>query len=703
MIAGRRALVAAMGVLVAMSAGAQVRLKAVSTKAQLVTGGDVLVEVSGLPVRESTPPRIRVNGRLAEGELHPGPRPGTMLALVRGLAVGRNVLQVAGARLEVTNWPMEGPVLSGPRQEPFLCQTQSFRLPDGSSLGKPIDAACSAPTMVQYMYLPQNSTVFKPMKDLTRLPDDVATTTTLRGDTVNFIVRVETGTMDRGIYQSAVLHDPVMEKEPTPWAPPKGWNRRLITLQGSGCTGGWYVQGSAMGVSPLDRTRLSEGYALIANTLNHSSNSCNAIVAGEATMMGKEHFIEEFGVPDWTVSVGGSGGAYTSLQIADAFPGLIDAVMIRATFPDALDIAMAGQDTHLLMHYFTKVAPGTFSEKQQVAVGGYLGLQAMIDAANQAQRTDPVPHRKDLEGYHSAVWKDVVPKELRYDPEKNPKGARPTIYDAARNVYGVNPATGFARRPFDNVGVQYGVSALNRGVITPTQFLDLNEGIGGVDEDSNYIAARTVGDPIAIRRAYQGGMMLSGGGGLRTIPILDDAKSDEKGGYHYGWYHFALRDRLREANGDSNNMVMWRRMPTGAPLEDLLDHWMAVRYERGQEGTRGDIGKPSAGVDGCFVGGHFVAEDLQLTSEPVTQCSELYPVYSNPRHEAGGPVAANVLKCRLRPVNVNDYKVAFSDEEKERLQRVFPEGVCDWTKPGVDQVPLVTWPSFGPSPWHRVE
>jgi len=41
-------------------------------------------------------------------------------------------------------------------------------------------------------------------------------------------------------------------------------------------------------------------------------------------MMGKEHFIETFGVPFYTMSTGGSGGAYTSLQLADAFPGLFD-------------------------------------------------------------------------------------------------------------------------------------------------------------------------------------------------------------------------------------------------------------------------------------------------------------------------------------------------------------------------------------------
>jgi hypothetical protein len=32
-----------------------------------------------------------------------------------------------------------------------------------------------------------------------------------------------------------------------------------------------------------------------------------------------------------------------------------------------------------------------------------------------------------------------------------------------------DPATGFARRPVDNIGVQYGLAALNVGVIDATQ------------------------------------------------------------------------------------------------------------------------------------------------------------------------------------------------------------------------------------------
>jgi hypothetical protein len=179
-------------------------------------------------------------------------------------------------------------------------------------------------TVVTYVYLPVGEKAFKPIPDLKSLPYDIATTTISTGKKVRFIVRVETGTIDRGIYQNAILHDPKSDAPVSPFAPPAGWNRKLIAIHGSGCTGGWYVRGGTEGAKPIDRSQLAKGYALFTNTLNHPTNSCNVLVAAEATTLGKEHFIKTFGVPDWTMSTGGSGGAYTTLQIADAFPGRCD-------------------------------------------------------------------------------------------------------------------------------------------------------------------------------------------------------------------------------------------------------------------------------------------------------------------------------------------------------------------------------------------
>ena len=43
-------------------------------------------------------------------------------------------------------------------------------------------------------------------------------------------------------------------------------------------------------------------------------------------------------------------------------------------------------------------------------------------------------------------------------------------------------------------------------------------------------------------------------------------------------------------------------------------------------------------------------------------------------------------------------KPSFTPAEMTRLIAIFPGGVCDWSKPGVNQTPVVTWASLGPSP-----
>jgi uncharacterized tannase-like protein DUF6351 len=40
-----------------------------------------------------------------------------------------------------------------------------------------------------------------------------------------------------------------------------------------------------------------------------------------------------------------------------------------------------------------------------------------------------------------------------------------------------------------------------------------------------------------------------------------------------------------------------------------------------------------------------------------------------------------VLKCRLKPLDLRG--TAFTPEQRDRLRAVFPDGVCDYSKPGV--------------------
>jgi hypothetical protein len=710
-------LIATVAASYALTAVAAVRgITTLSSRPDRVSGGDVLVRIDQ---DDDTPTPVTLNGADIGGAFRPGP-PHARIGLVTGLRLGANTIASGGVSLKVVNYPITGPIVSGPHETPFICTTQTFQVQAGLSktpsedfFGPALDKDCSAATKVTYLYLPKGGGALIPLPSTSSLPADVATTTTTTGQTVNFVVRLETSTIDRGIYQSTVLHDPTSEPPPSWNAPPRGWNRRLIVIQGAGCPGGWYMQGVAggsmsrpgvMDASLASIARLGEGYAIYGNTLQNASQDCNAVLEGEAAMMGKEHFIKSFGAPVFTVSVGCSGGSYGSSQPADAMPGVYDGVLIGCTFPDPLAIATSGLDAHLLEHYFNVTAKGAFTDPQQLAISGYKSQKAFLDAANQAQRTDPVPGRVDTPGYKSAVWNEVVPAALRYDPKTNPKGARPTIYDIAHNVYGIDPATGFGLRTYDNVGVQFGLAALNAGQITLEQFLNLNEAIDGFDQDANYVAARSVGDAGALVRAYQSGLELGGGGGLASIPVFDiTGVYNEDGGYHYQWFHFAMRARMAQMNGDARNHVMWRGDP--APFDKAWSTFIAWVEAVGADSsglpTREKVirDKPAAAVDGCWKSpADFVAEPQSFSREPTTACNAAFPSFGNPRLGAGGPLAANVLKCQLKPVDPKDYAVALTAAELGRLRRIFPGGVCDWSKPGVGQTAVVPWASFGPAP-----
>ncbi len=713
----------------------RISIRTVSTPADRVSGGNVLVEVK---VRRALhAPQITLNGRdvtsafrVADGR--------KLIGLVTGLDVGENRLTVRSKgddreSLTITNYPITGPITSGPHITPYICQTAVFRLPpfspaipDGGFFGPSTDANCSAPTKITYLYKPTGQAAFAALPSTTSLPADVATTKTTAGVTVRFIVRVETSTINRGIYQSAVLHDPTIDAEPSPFSPPRGWNKRLIAVEGFGCPAGWYVQGASVGslsfggmdFDLLSPTRLGEGYAMFTNTLQHPSNNCNSVLAGEAAMMSKEHFIETYGEPRYTVSAGCSGGSYGSIQLADALPGLFDGALIACTFPDPLSIAFSGSDAHLLANYFAVKNPGAFTTAQKIAASGHKAssapagidpMVAFIDAARQSGRTDPVPGRvsPSIAGYVSAPFLAAVPAALRYHPVTNPQGVRGTVYDASRNVYGIDPKTGFALRPFDNVGVQYGLQALNAGTITPAQFLDLNEGIGGFDQDANFIVDRSVGDRGAIRRAYQSGLQFVGSAGLASIPLVDiTGIYNDDSGYHYQWTHFATRERMARHNRDTDNHVMWRgAVPYPAAWNMFIEWVEAVADDKSRRSTRDKVGrnKPDAARDGCWASStQFIAEPQTFAAAPNSTCNTLFPSYAFPRYVAGGPLAADIMKCKLKPVSARDYPVALTSAEMDRLRSIFPRGVCDWSRSGVRQTDVVPWASFGPAPENLV-
>jgi Tannase-like family of unknown function (DUF6351) len=720
--------VLAIGVLLGAICSAQSPgLKTLSTPPEMVGGGDVLVEAAIPTQLAGKHATFFLNGLDITGTFRPAEN-GALRGLVTGLNPSENVIEMKiggkSAKLNVKNHLITGPVFSGPHQEPFVCQTEI------NKLGPPLDKDCSAKTDVSYLYyssapLPPNTLPvalpgklppgFKPFDPAAARPNDIAKTMTTQGHMVDYIVRVEKGTINRAVYEIAFLHEPGRPM-PTPWESSAGWNGRIVYSFGGDCKAG-YRQGVLP--STLNDMRISQGYAVAASSLNIFGNDCDDVISAETLMMVKEHFIKSFGVPVHTIGEGGSGGAMQQYLIAQNYPGLLDGIMPLASYPDVTSVAGPVSDCALLGQAFMQ-SKLNWSDEQRKAVSGYYSWASCGRWMGTGYAFDPSQKIKpDGHGFVQAAPCDaVVPKEKVYDPVNNPHGVRCSVYDNEVNVYG-RDERGAARRPLDNIGVQYGLLAFNAGTISADQFLDLNEKVGGYDNDGKLVPARTVANLEALKIAYSTGRVNMGGGGLSEVPIIDMRPyMDSFPDIHDQVRSFAERERLKAANGNADNQVIITLPGPSGPVATallklfdpksivsiqmkdelrLMDLWLdriAADTKPGNASSKVARNKPAELVDGCFTeGGEKIAETRAYGNNG--RCNQLFPVYGDPRIASGGPLAGNILKCQLKPIDAKDYKQTLTGSQMTKLEEIFPQGVCDYSKPGVEQkIARKTWQSF---------
>ena len=710
-------------------------LYTVSTKPWLVTGGDVLVEVQLEEGMAGSTVTLELNGIDVSDRLV-RLNPQTLQALLTGLSEGDNYLLAEAdqqqRQLRLTNYPISGPIISGPHEEPFYCQTSEFEKVTGEIFGTDPESGCEVPVQIDYVYYSNDQQAFLPYELTFGLlpPIDVAELVTEGGESRPFIVRVETGVVNRAIYEIAMPHDPA-DPEPGPWSRSAGWNGKLVYTHGGGCRSGWFQQGTATG-GVLRKGLLERGYALVSSTLNVFGQNCNDLLASETHIMVKEHFIENFGEPQYTVATGVSGGSYQSHQTADNYPGIFDGIIVGLSFPDVTSsTSFTLSDSRLLNHYFVKTAPGTFSEGQQRAVAGFGVWGSIANLARGAARLDPVftpGSEPEEQGGEVSV---AALEDERYSPT-NEDGVRATVYDHAVNVYGLVPETSVARRPLDNQGVQYGLAALNNGEISVRQFLDLNRDIGGFDRDMHHISERHRADPEAAKRAIESGRILYGGAGLASTPVIDYRTymdATEGGDIHMLVHQYSTRQRLANANGHTENHVMqiggrWGftdQAPDLGELFEQMDDWLiGIKNDNIESDLAVKVRthKPARLTDACWQepktftqeageGNEVGVRRLRL-EQPQSyrgsgECSELYQAFSTPRQVAGASLANDVVACHLRSPFRLDYAVEFSDEEFEELTSIFNTGVCDWSRGDRSgAIHQGVWKSFGPSPVNRL-
>ncbi|HZF80135.1 MAG TPA: DUF6351 family protein [Rubrivivax sp.] len=750
---------------------AAVQLRVLSSSPEYVSGGDARIEVRAAKGLQDKL-ELWLDGRRLDvrWQAH-GDR---LEAVISGLKVGKNLLEVRHGdgkgqprdRLTLTNHPITGPMFSGPQQTPFVCTTTQsavgrqplvdsatapgYRVTDANGQLIGYSRNCSIETFVSYQYRSTAGNL-KPLPASGPRPPDMATVTLEDGRTVDFIVRREIGSINRFLYSIAMLA-PAMDNAAQ--ADTSLWNGKLLYwFQGGVAIG--HSQGTVHGGS-MNLDVLAKGWAIVHSSGNNTGTHYNMNLSGETALMTKERFIERYGVPLYTVGLGGSGGAIQQYLIAQNHPGVLDGLLPVQSYPDMVTQTIHVGDCELLEHYMDATDRNNAKWRVTKNRTWLVGMNAeQDDVGNNAKVNDPLAQLKTQLGYSTAkgstecipAWRGLTPLAMNplfgqapnsqfYEPQSEIAAIRWTHYDDLRNVYGVD-ATGAARPTWDNIGVQYGLKALKDGNITPAEFLHLNWNIGGWKHPSEMVqegfpffgtsagevqkamtipgyfdpwsrrnmnlspgadqpAPRTAGDPIAMRAAYSSGHVF---GGRLDVPAIDHRQYMERElDMHNAHQSFAVRQRVQQHMGHSDNLVIWFTDTTpGMPkasqtLEALavMDEWMRnIRLAPGK-GIAGN--RPARAVDSCFdLQGRLLHAGADvwngiLDNAAPGSCTQKFPLYGTSRTAAGAPIEGGIYSCARKPVEQAVADGTYAPwvpgaADVARLNSIFPQGVCDYSRP----------------------
>ena len=732
-----------------------------SSAADRVTGVDARLHIEvprTVPLHQV---RVLVNGNDQRDHFLVMPGTRTLSGVVDGLLMGDNTVEVAPngrhwrgglgrpdvVTLTLTNHPRIGPVFSGFHQYPFVCTVQKHGLGqaimDNDSVGFPVYATdgdgnpteeitgyskdCSAETLLQYVYKSTGGG-FQTYLPGDPKPVDMAQTTTMDGDTVDYFVRWERGTINRFIYSIATLTPFDMNPDRLDTS---SWNGRLIYYFQGGVAIG-HDQGDPSFSRMLYDYGLSQGYAIAYSTGNKTGTHYNLQLGGETALMVKERFIELYDTPVYTVGVGGSGGGIQQYVYGQNHKSLIDAAIPQYSYPD-----MVTQTIHVgdceLMEFYMDVLDGANPRWQDWTSRTLLeGMNASNTVFNPF--TQALGNSECVNG-----WRGLSPLALNplygfvdgqelIEPQVAVASIEWTHFGDLVNIYGVGD-DGYARSFWDNVGVQYGLDAVTSGAITPQEFMLANHIVGGwkdqpdmVQEGSPFFppgvidfsdwdpwsarnqnfsmdpttpAPRTEGDLLAMQRAYEAGLVFMGD---MEIPIIDWRNYLERElDMHNSHQSFAARQRLRVGQGSSDNQVIWFTDTDDDPRYDqtpeafqVMDEWMRNIHGNPQLGVAAN--KPADAVDRCFdADGIEIAagDDVWggiLDDDPEGACTTQFPVYGTSRIVADGPFKGSIFKCALQPVSAAIARGLYgvwtpSPVEQAMLEQIFPDGVCDFDQP----------------------
>jgi len=617
------------------------------------------------------------------------------------------------------------------QQQPFVCRTLESGLgqpiaDNQQGVGHPVlddagkvvghSSQCAIkPRIAHFYFTGAGFKPFDPARDFKLPPPDMKMTV-VNGATMPFVVRVEAGTINRFVYTIAMLEG-------------AQWNHKLIYWMRGG-VGIGHQQGKAMwfdnalnsSEKVLMPKLLAEGYAVASSSGNETSVHYNMRLAEETAAQTKAHFVATYGKPVYTLGIGGSGGAVQQYMFAQNRPGLLDAGIPIQSYPDMVTQAIPISDCPLLGQYFQdEVARNPASQWASWSRQSLIqGMHASDTARNPV--TGKPGSTECISGWRTAMPTVLNPRyrDARFDKALAGYGYKPEAYAHVKwthwndlaDIYGVD-AEGFAPIPLDNVGVQYGLSALVAGKIDAPEFLRLNACVGSWKEQRDFVTWKQDGDPFdsvnmhrsatcrepggtpaprregsrdAIRKAFSSGHVFTGK--RLGIPMIDlrpyrEAELD----MHNARQAFSVRARLLAANpAEASLQAIWFARPdTDLPGQVMKALWVLDKY-LGSSKAPPEFADRCVDSSGSVIGAGPSAWAGILDGGQPGACTKAFPIYSSPRMVAGESIRGDTFKCALKPLvtafsdGTYPPSVQFTPEQKQWLGRIFPHGVCDFSK-----------------------
>ena len=160
-----------------------------------------------------------------------------------------------------------------------------------------------------------------------------------------------------------------------------------------------------------------------------------------------------------------------------------------------------------------------------------------------------------------------------------------------------------------------------------------------------------------------------------------------------------MRARLDRENGNHGNQLIWEgpvRLMADPQCERnsflAMDRWLAAvekdQAQGGRSRRRSRATSPRTSPT--------AATTATAARCRTTLCPSVVHVYGTPRTVAGDAITTDNNKCRLKPLSRGDYAPGVRSRTRSgpQLQAIFPDGVCDFSKRGVDQQPTIPWQTY---------